>query len=123
MRDDITRTNPLDGDQTSPDTLTEASAEGAVVGRRGFLGLAGMTAALGVTIPFAHHIPAGLVPAAFAQETDDLAALLSEAGKHPGLSVIGDRPFVAETPEHLLDDDTTPLDKFFVRQNGIPPEP
>jgi hypothetical protein len=37
------------------------------VGRRGFLGLAGLTAALGVTIPFARHIPQGLVPAAFAQ--------------------------------------------------------
>lgn len=123
MRDEITRAGPLDEDQKLVDTLTEPSVEGAVVGRRGFLGLAGMTAALGVTIPFAHHIPAGLVPAAFAQETGDLAALLSEAGKHPGLSVIGDRPFVAETPEHLLDDDTTPLDKFFVRQNGIPPEP
>jgi sulfite oxidase len=123
MRDDNTGISPFDGDRTSSDTLTGASAEGAVVGRRGFLSLAGMTAALGVTIPFAHHIPAGLVPAAFAQGTDDLAVLLSEAGKHPGLSVIGDRPFVAETPEHLLDDDTTPLDKFFVRQNGIPPEP
>jgi len=92
------------------------------VGRRGFLGLAGMTAVLGVTIPFARHIPEGLVPAAFAQTPGDLAVLLEEAGKNPGLSVIGDRPFVAETPEHLMDDDTTPIEKFFVRHNGIPPE-
>ena len=32
--------------------------------------------------------------------------------------VLGDRPLVAETPENLLDDDTTPTDKFFVRNNG-----
>lgn len=95
---------------------------GMGVGRRGFIGLAGLTAALGVTIPFARHIPQGLVPAAFAQEAPDHAELLAEAGKDPGLSVIGDRPFVAETPEHLLDDDTTPIEKFFVRQNGIPPD-
>jgi len=31
-------------------------------------------------------------------------------------------PLVAETPEHLLDDDTTPIDKFFVRNNGPIPE-
>lgn len=92
-------------------------------GRRGFLGLAGLTAALGVTIPFARHIPQGLVPAAFAQTPEDHAALLAEWNKDPGLSVIGDRPFVAETPEHLLDDETTPIEKFFVRQNGIPPDP
>lgn len=92
------------------------------VGRRGFLGLAGLTAALGVTIPFARHIPEGLVPAAYAQTGPDHAAMLAEAGKDGGLSVIGDRPFVAETPEHLLDDETTPIEKFFVRHNGIPPE-
>lgn len=98
-----------------------ASSESGV-GRRGFLGLAGLTAALGVTIPFARHIPEGLVPAAFAQTNPDHALMLEEAGKDLGLSVIGDRPFVAETPEHLLDDDTTPIEKFFVRQNGIPPD-
>jgi sulfite oxidase len=98
----------------------QPQADGGV-GRRDFLGLAGLAAALGVTIPFARHIPQGLVPAAFAQTPEDHAAMLAEAGKDPGLSVIGDRPFVAETPEHLLDDDTTPIAKFFVRQNGIPP--
>ena len=36
--------------------------------------------------------------------------------------MLGDRPLVAETPEHLLDDDTTPIDKFFVRNNGQIPE-
>jgi len=122
MRDDIIPNRPVPQDQTMPGTPAEASPEALDTGRRGFLRLAGVTAALGVTIPFVHHVPNGLVPAAFAQGTDDHAALLAEAGKNPGLSVIGDRPFVAETPEHLLDDDTTPIEKFFVRQNGIPPE-
>jgi len=30
---------------------------------------------------------------------------------------------VAETPEHLLDDDTTPISKFFIRNNGQLPDP
>ncbi|MFN3938851.1 MAG: sulfite oxidase [Gemmobacter sp.] len=95
------------------------------VSRRGFLGgagLVGMTAAVGGAIPFAANMPTGLIPAAFAQTAGEGAAALAELGKHSGLSVIGDRPFVAETPEHLLDDDTTPIDKFFIRHNGIPPE-
>ncbi|TVP73709.1 MAG: molybdopterin containing oxidoreductase [Rhodobacteraceae bacterium] len=101
--------------------IGDAAPQDASVGRRGFLGLAGLTAAMGVTIPFAKHIPQGLVPAAFAQGTDDHIAMLEDAGKDTGLSVIGDRPFVAETPEHLLNDDTTPIEKFFVRHNGNPP--
>lgn len=50
---------------------------------------------------------------------DDLELL----GKHEGLVVLGDRPLVAETPERLLDDDTTPIPSFFVRNNGQIPEP
>ncbi|MGY6547905.1 MAG: sulfite oxidase [Roseinatronobacter sp.] len=99
----------------------EPTAQETELGRRGFLGLAGLTAAMGVTIPFAKHIPQGLVPAAFAQGTDEHALLLQDAGKDPGLAVLGDRPFVAETPEHMLNDDTTPIEKFFVRHNGNPP--
>jgi sulfite oxidase len=37
--------------------------------------------------------------------------------------VLGDKPLVAETPEQLLDDETTPTAKFFIRNNGLPPEP
>lgn len=43
-------------------------------------------------------------------------------GKDKGLVVLGDRPLVAETPESLLDDDTTPIGKFFIRNNGQLPE-
>ena len=38
------------------------------------------------------------------------------------LIVLGDRPMVAETPVHLLDPDVTPLEHFFIRNNGTPPE-
>ncbi|MFN4271280.1 MAG: sulfite oxidase [Aliihoeflea sp.] len=123
MRDENRTDMPADDGREMIDQGAEAPAEHVAVGRRGFLTLAGMTAALGISIPFARHIPNGLVPAAHAQAGEDGTVLLADAGKHPELSVIGDRPFVAETPEHLLDDDTTPIEKFFVRQNGIPPEP
>ena len=92
--------------------------------RRGFLGgggLAAMGAAVGGTIPFAANMPGGLIPAALAQEKPVPSKgpqYLKFPGKDEGLVVLGDRPLVAETPEHLLDDDTTPTDKFFIRNNG-----
>jgi len=97
------------------------------VNRRGFLGgtgLAAMSAAVGATIPFAANMPGGLVPAAFAQgaEPPKGPQHLNFPGKSDKLVVLGDRPLVAETPEHVLDDDTTPTDKFFVRNNGPTPE-
>ena len=36
--------------------------------------------------------------------------------------MLGDRPLVAETPESLLDDDTTPIEKFYIRNNGQIPD-
>ena len=97
------------------------------VNRRGFLGgtgLAAMSVAVGATIPFAANMPGGLVPAAFAQgaEPPKGPQHLNFPGKSDKLVVLGDRPLVAETPEHVLDDDTTPTDKFFVRNNGPTPE-
>ena len=49
------------------------------------------------------------------------AAMLADADKHQSLAILGEAPLVAETPEHLLDDDTTPIDRFFVRNNGTMP--
>jgi DMSO/TMAO reductase YedYZ molybdopterin-dependent catalytic subunit len=43
------------------------------------------------------------------------------AGKDPRLAVLNDRPINAETPAHLLDDDVTPAELHFVRNNGLPP--
>jgi DMSO/TMAO reductase YedYZ molybdopterin-dependent catalytic subunit len=39
-----------------------------------------------------------------------------------GLSLLGETPLVAETPEELLDDETTPIARFFVRNNGLLPQ-
>jgi DMSO/TMAO reductase YedYZ molybdopterin-dependent catalytic subunit len=103
--------------------------------RRGFLsgaGVGAMTAAVGGTLVLGSSMPAGLVPAALAQEKKDTAPsapgapkgpqLLQFPGKDPGLVVLGDRPLVAETPERLLDAETTPTARFFIRNNGQIPE-
>jgi len=44
-------------------------------------------------------------------------------GKDRGVVVIGENPLVAETLPEALDDDTTPAEKFFIRNNGkiVPP--
>jgi sulfite oxidase len=106
------------------------------VSRRGFLGGAGlsaMTAAVGGAIVYRSTMPAGLIPAAFAQETkpaepekEIIAPQGPEYLKFPGkdekLVLLQEKPLVAETPEHLLDDETTPVSKFFIRNNGQIPE-
>ena len=87
--------------------------------RRGFVRNCGLTAiasALGSTIPFAQNMPAGIIPAAFAQTNQDFFI----EGKED-LVVLNDRPINAETPAHLLDDHITPAKFFFVRNNGTPP--
>jgi len=89
------------------------------VTRRGFLtkgGLVAMSTAVGASIPFAHLMPGGLIPAALAQ-TDEPFTI---PGKE-GLIVLNDRPINAETPAHLLDDKVTPGKYLFVRNNGRPP--
>jgi DMSO/TMAO reductase YedYZ molybdopterin-dependent catalytic subunit len=45
------------------------------------------------------------------------------SGKDPALALLGDAPLVAETPEELLDEETTPIHRFFVRNNGLTPGP
>ena len=118
----------------------------AKVGRRGFLGGAGLAAvgaAVGGAIPFGRNMPGGLFPAALAQGQPAAPSAPASPGapaapsapapkgpqylKFPGKSdklvVLGDRPLVAETPENLLDDDTTPIEKFYIRNNGQMPEP
>ena len=89
------------------------------ISRRGFLrkaGLASMSLALGSSIPFAKNFPAGMIPAAFSQSYDPFQLY----GKDD-LILLNDRPFNAETPAHLLDDNVTPASRLFVRNNGIPP--
>ena len=88
--------------------------------RRGFLrgaGLGAMTAALGMAIPFHRNLPSGLIPVALAQGNE--GDLLMDKD---GLVILNDRPINAETPAHLLDDDITPANRFFVRNNGLVPD-
>ena len=65
---------------------------------------------------------AAAAPAAPAPAAPKGPIYLNFPGKSDKLVVIGERPLVAETPESLLDDDTTPIDKFFIRNNGQIPE-
>jgi sulfite oxidase len=97
-------------------------ADALVFGRRGFLkgaSLAAMGAAVGGIIPFSGRMPSGLIPAALAQNAPKI---LSMDGKAK-LVILGDKPLVAETPEHLLDEDVTPTEKIFIRNNGQIPDP
>ncbi|MET0866987.1 MAG: sulfite oxidase [Pseudorhodoplanes sp.] len=99
--------------------------------RRGFLGGAGLAAfgaTVGGVIPFSDNMPAGVIPAAHAQDKPVPAAApkgpipLTFPGKSDKLVVLGEKPLVAETPESQLDDDTTPIEKFFIRNNGLMPD-
>jgi len=88
--------------------------------RRGFLkksALAAMGVALGAPMVFAEHFPLGMIPAGLSDSNETFQL----PGKHPGLIILNDKPINAETPAHLLDDALTPNDKFFVRNNGLPP--
>ncbi len=93
----------------------------ASVSRRGFLNrlsLASLSSALGAEIVFGDRMPAGLIPVALAQG----AAPFSIAGKEE-LTLLNDKPIVAETPAHLLDDAVTPAKYLYVRNNGHAPPP
>ena len=95
--------------------------------RRGFLGstgLAAMGAVIGGVMPLSPD--GGGIPAAHAQAAAPAAPkgpqYLKFPGKNDKLVVLGEKPLVAETPESLLDDDTTPIEKFYIRNNGQIPE-
>ncbi len=96
---------------------------GTSASRRSFLaGTALLT--VGGGLPLIEKMSEGLIPSALAQAGGAAPKgpqYLSFPGKSDKLVVLGERPLVAETPEHLLDDDTTPTDKFFVRNNGHHP--
>jgi DMSO/TMAO reductase YedYZ molybdopterin-dependent catalytic subunit len=97
-------------------------ADAQVFGRRGLLkgiGLATMGAMVGAAIPFGARMPAGLIPEALAQGAPKLLKMDGKAE----LVILGDKPLVAETPEHMLDDDVTPTARIFVRNNGQIPDP
>ena len=104
-------------------------ADAVAFGRRGALkgaALAAVGAAVGGTIPFAARMPEGTLPALLARP-----AAAQGAGAPPVLRMDGkaqlvllqERPLVAETPEHLLDEPVTSYANHFIRNNGQIPEP
>jgi DMSO/TMAO reductase YedYZ molybdopterin-dependent catalytic subunit len=82
---------------------------------RGASGVAVATTA-GLPVVFADRLPSGLALLGLGGDQDPKPI----PGKD-GLRVFNDRPVLAETPAHLLDDDVTPASRLFVRNNGLPP--
>lgn len=102
----------------TPDSKPEAQK--SALSRKSFISkstLATFSALLGAEIVFGKNLPAGITPVGLASLSlpDELK------GKHPELVVLNDKPWNLETPPHLLDDDVTPADKLFVRNNGLMP--
>ena len=88
--------------------------------RRKFLkngGLSVLSLALGIDLNFANGTSSILSSLAL-----DEMANFSLPDKHPEMRILNDRPINAETPAHLLDEPLTSGNRFFVRNNGIPPE-
>jgi DMSO/TMAO reductase YedYZ molybdopterin-dependent catalytic subunit len=70
-------------------------------------------ASIGLPMVFSANFPLELTPVGLFEADIE--------GKSSKIRVLNDRPVNAETPAHLLDDNLTPNDLFFVRNNGIPP--
>jgi DMSO/TMAO reductase YedYZ molybdopterin-dependent catalytic subunit len=86
--------------------------------RRTFL-KATSIAALGsvMAVPFARFFPEGLSPIGTAQAQDMDAYTFKDQ-----LTLLNDRPVNAETAAHLLDDEVTPANRLFIRNNGNVPD-
>ncbi len=87
--------------------------------RRSFIqkSVVGLISVLGSEVVFAKKLPEGteiLGEKAFVPDLPE--------GKNKDLMLLNDRPWNIETPPHLLDDNVTPSDKMFVRNNGNLPE-
>ena len=86
--------------------------------RRGFLknsSLAAVATALSTELVFADSPPKNIRIPSFG-EKDALK------GKNTEMIVQGDKPWNVESPLHLLDDNITPVDRMFIRNNGLIPE-
>jgi DMSO/TMAO reductase YedYZ molybdopterin-dependent catalytic subunit len=107
--------------QSGPDPLDVARFD-AMVSRRGFVGGVGKGTALAALMTLGASDGAmrglfgrGVLPAAWAQDDKTIA------GK-PGMIVHNPRPINGEFPAHMLDDDITPIERHFVRNNGLVPD-
>ena len=83
--------------------------------RRDFLKKSTYSTLLGLVIP---NIP-------FAKSSPTILSPV-EGGlpdwKNKELIILSDKPWNVETPPHLLDDKVTPVEKMFIRNNGLVPE-
>ncbi len=87
--------------------------------RREFLKNGSITAlsfAIGLDLLIEDNLPKDLLPYSIKKSTS-----FSLPNKHPEMTVLNDRPINAEAPPHLLDELLTSGNRFFVRNNGIPP--
>ena len=105
---------------TQQGTISQEAPADSGVSRRSFLrksSVAAMAAAVGSQIPFGDLLPEGmqLIGIAHAEEA------MKIEGKIPEMVVLNTKPLNAEPPPHFLDEDITPYNKMFVRNNGIPP--
>ncbi len=105
-------------------TTQAPEPEGVRASRRAFMGGVALTAIGATQMGMSGEVLAQAPAAAPAASPPAPRGpqFLDYPGKDRGLVVLGDRPLVAETPEALLDDPTTPVGKFFVRNNGLLPE-
>jgi len=107
-------------DPERADALIFGRGAAAGPSRRKFLSDAGALlfgSGLRAAVPYARFLPAGVIPAAFAQSDEPFEV----PGKDGRLIVLNDRPINAETPAHLLDEPVTSAERLFVRNNGIAP--
>lgn len=72
---------------------------------------------LGADIVFGASMPKGYIPLAL-QDGDPFKLF----NKHKDMVVLNDKPWNMEAQAHLLDDNVTPNDKMFIRNNGLVPE-
>ena len=86
--------------------------------RRGFLknsGLAAIATVIGTEMVHADKLPVQVV-------LSDIGEKDALKGKSAEMIVQGDKPWNVESPLHLLDDEVTPVEKMFIRNNGLVPE-
>jgi len=84
--------------------------------RRRFIGQSALLAfgvGLGAPMVYGKYFPEGMIPIGLMGDPIE--------GKHPELVVLNDRPLNMEVPAHLLDESVTSAERFFVRNNGVPP--
>ncbi|MFN8357455.1 MAG: sulfite oxidase [Spirosomataceae bacterium] len=75
--------------------------------------LATLSTLVGAQIVYGNHMPEHYIPLALEDEFP--------TWKSAELLVLNNKPWNVETPVHLLDDDVTPVEKMFVRNNGTTP--